>query len=120
MQLWTSLRLSYSNLLACAETKAHLMVSEGVWEKQITTVLLAELNSTLSYQIQKNQTQSQSRPPLLIFLLVSQQLSFHCQITLLGGFWYRLGKGDGGMVLPDKVIVVCSGVEGIYFPSLHL
>jgi hypothetical protein len=24
------------------------------------------------------------------------------------------------MVLPDKVIVVCSGVEGIYFPSLHL
>ncbi|WZY85817.1 hypothetical protein YC2023_032201 [Brassica napus] len=32
----------------------------------------------------------------------------------------KLGKGDGGMVLPDKVIVVCSGVEGIYFPSLHL
>ncbi|XP_010482737.1 PREDICTED: histone-lysine N-methyltransferase ATX5-like isoform X3 [Camelina sativa] len=32
----------------------------------------------------------------------------------------KLGKNNAPMVLPDKVIVVCSGVEGIYFPSLHL
>ncbi|CAL9227123.1 unnamed protein product [Arabidopsis halleri] len=32
----------------------------------------------------------------------------------------KLGKGDGQMVLPDKVIVVCAGVEGVYFPRLHL
>ncbi|CAN6860992.1 unnamed protein product [Brassica oleracea] len=31
------------------------------------------------------------------------------------------GKNSSSpMVLPDKVIVVCTGVEGIYFPSLHL
>ncbi|CAH2070107.1 unnamed protein product [Thlaspi arvense] len=30
------------------------------------------------------------------------------------------GKNNASMVLPDKVTVVCSGVEGIYFPSLHL
>ncbi|KAI7978899.1 Histone-lysine N-methyltransferase ATX4 [Camellia lanceoleosa] len=29
-------------------------------------------------------------------------------------------KNNKKNVLPDKVIVVCSGVEGIYFPSLHL
>ncbi|XP_010521391.1 PREDICTED: histone-lysine N-methyltransferase ATX5-like [Tarenaya hassleriana] len=32
----------------------------------------------------------------------------------------KLGKSSGRMVLPDKVVVICSGVEGIYFPSLHL
>ncbi|CAH2077734.1 unnamed protein product [Thlaspi arvense] len=32
----------------------------------------------------------------------------------------KLDKDDGRMVFPDKVIVVCCGVEGIYFPSLHL
>ncbi|XP_024011791.1 histone-lysine N-methyltransferase ATX5 [Eutrema salsugineum] len=32
----------------------------------------------------------------------------------------KLSKNNAPMVLPDKVIVVCSGVEGIYFPSLHL
>uniref|UniRef100_A0A5B7APC3 Putative histone-lysine N-methyltransferase ATX5 n=1 Tax=Davidia involucrata TaxID=16924 RepID=A0A5B7APC3_DAVIN len=29
-------------------------------------------------------------------------------------------KNNDQLVLPDKVTVVCSGVEGIYFPSLHL
>ncbi|KAL2556241.1 Histone-lysine N-methyltransferase ATX5 [Forsythia ovata] len=29
-------------------------------------------------------------------------------------------KKNGDLVLPVKVAVVCSGVEGIYFPSLHL
>ncbi|KAA8533607.1 hypothetical protein F0562_030959 [Nyssa sinensis] len=29
-------------------------------------------------------------------------------------------KNNGQLLLPDKVIVVCSGMEGIYFPSLHL
>ncbi|KAL9163142.1 hypothetical protein ABFS82_06G022100 [Erythranthe guttata] len=29
-------------------------------------------------------------------------------------------KKNGKHTLPDKVAVVCSGVEGIYFPSLHL
>jgi uncharacterized CHY-type Zn-finger protein len=32
----------------------------------------------------------------------------------------KVAKGDGQMVLPDKVIVVCAGVEGVYFPRLHL
>ncbi|XP_010537097.1 PREDICTED: histone-lysine N-methyltransferase ATX4-like isoform X2 [Tarenaya hassleriana] len=32
----------------------------------------------------------------------------------------KLGKINVRTVLPDKVIVVCSGVEGVYFPSLHL
>ncbi|KAL1206657.1 Histone-lysine N-methyltransferase ATX5 [Cardamine amara subsp. amara] len=32
----------------------------------------------------------------------------------------KLGKNNAPMVLPDKVIVICCGVEGIYFPSLHL
>ncbi|EPS60451.1 hypothetical protein M569_14352, partial [Genlisea aurea] len=30
------------------------------------------------------------------------------------------GKKNGNATLPQKVAVVCSGVEGIYFPSLHL
>nr|GMC68400.1 histone-lysine N-methyltransferase ATX4-like [Ipomoea batatas] len=29
-------------------------------------------------------------------------------------------KKDGQVALPDKVSVVCAGVEGIYFPRLHL
>ncbi|GMH08902.1 hypothetical protein Nepgr_010742 [Nepenthes gracilis] len=29
-------------------------------------------------------------------------------------------KNNGQVKLPDKVTVVCSGMEGIYFPSLHL
>ncbi|CAB79593.1 putative protein [Arabidopsis thaliana] len=88
---------------------------------KITTVLLAEQNLTLTYQIQKNKTQSQSRPLRLNFyycflngfLLIAKCLN-------LGVFWYRVAKGDGQMVLPDKVIVVCAGVEGVYFPRLHL
>ncbi|XP_057951607.1 histone-lysine N-methyltransferase ATX4 isoform X1 [Malania oleifera] len=32
----------------------------------------------------------------------------------------KYNKNDGQVVLPDKITVVCSGVEGIYFPSLHL
>ncbi|KAJ9545686.1 hypothetical protein OSB04_025393 [Centaurea solstitialis] len=32
----------------------------------------------------------------------------------------RHAKKQEEMVLPDKVTVVCTGVEGIYFPSLHL
>ncbi|XP_010433292.1 PREDICTED: histone-lysine N-methyltransferase ATX4 [Camelina sativa] len=32
----------------------------------------------------------------------------------------KVSKGDGQMVLPDKVTVVCAGVKGIYFPRLHL
>ncbi|XP_061345692.1 histone-lysine N-methyltransferase ATX4-like isoform X2 [Gastrolobium bilobum] len=30
------------------------------------------------------------------------------------------GQNSGQLVLPNKVTVVCNGVEGIYFPSLHL
>ncbi|KVI07097.1 PWWP-like protein [Cynara cardunculus var. scolymus] len=33
---------------------------------------------------------------------------------------HRYSKKQEEMVLPDKVTVVCTGVEGIYFPSLHL
>ncbi|CAI9762478.1 unnamed protein product [Fraxinus pennsylvanica] len=29
-------------------------------------------------------------------------------------------KKNGNFVLPNKVAVVCSGIDGIYFPSLHL
>ncbi|KAL2318129.1 hypothetical protein Fmac_032005 [Flemingia macrophylla] len=29
-------------------------------------------------------------------------------------------KNDGQLVLPKKVTVLCNGVEGLYFPSLHL
>ncbi|KAJ8435184.1 hypothetical protein Cgig2_028370 [Carnegiea gigantea] len=32
----------------------------------------------------------------------------------------RLNKNNDHFKLPDKVDVVCSGMEGIYFPSLHL
>ncbi|KDP22146.1 hypothetical protein JCGZ_25977 [Jatropha curcas] len=32
----------------------------------------------------------------------------------------KLNKSNGQLTLPNKVTVVCSGVEGIYFPSLHL
>ncbi|XAR71636.1 Histone-lysine N-methyltransferase [Bertholletia excelsa] len=32
----------------------------------------------------------------------------------------QLMKNNKKNVLPDKVLVVCSGVQGIYFPSLHL
>ncbi|XP_038685546.1 histone-lysine N-methyltransferase ATX4-like isoform X2 [Tripterygium wilfordii] len=32
----------------------------------------------------------------------------------------KLNNTSGQMVLPNKVTVVCSGVEGLYFPSLHL
>ncbi|CAA7025250.1 unnamed protein product [Microthlaspi erraticum] len=32
----------------------------------------------------------------------------------------KLGKGDDRVVLPDKVTVVCCGVEGVYFASDHL
>ncbi|KAK9050758.1 hypothetical protein SSX86_030271 [Deinandra increscens subsp. villosa] len=32
----------------------------------------------------------------------------------------RYNKKQEEMVLPDKVTVVCTGVEGIYYPSLHL
>nr|GEV72654.1 histone-lysine N-methyltransferase ATX4-like [Tanacetum cinerariifolium] len=32
----------------------------------------------------------------------------------------RYNKKQEEMVLPDKVTVVCTGIEGIYFPSLHL
>ncbi|KAL4557002.1 hypothetical protein LXL04_035172 [Taraxacum kok-saghyz] len=33
---------------------------------------------------------------------------------------HRCNKKQEEMVLPDKVTVVCTGVEGVYFPSLHL
>ncbi|KAH7543867.1 hypothetical protein JRO89_XS15G0035600 [Xanthoceras sorbifolium] len=32
----------------------------------------------------------------------------------------QCNKNNGQMVLPNKVVVLCSGVEGIYYPSLHL
>ncbi|KAK0600093.1 hypothetical protein LWI29_011538 [Acer saccharum] len=32
----------------------------------------------------------------------------------------KCNKNNGQMVLPNKVVVLCSGVEGIYYPSLHL
>ncbi|XP_015571335.2 histone-lysine N-methyltransferase ATX4 [Ricinus communis] len=32
----------------------------------------------------------------------------------------KLNKSNGQPALPNKVTVICSGVEGIYFPSLHL
>ncbi|KAK6135203.1 hypothetical protein DH2020_031048 [Rehmannia glutinosa] len=35
-------------------------------------------------------------------------------------FKAKNNKKNGKLALPDKVAVVCSGVEGIYFPSLHL
>ncbi|CAB4271594.1 unnamed protein product [Prunus armeniaca] len=31
----------------------------------------------------------------------------------------KLSKNNGQLVLPNKVTVLCNGVEGIYFPSLH-
>lgn len=34
--------------------------------------------------------------------------------------WQPKVKDNKKNVLPDKVTVVCSGVEGVYFPSLHL
>ncbi|KAG5558830.1 hypothetical protein RHGRI_008701 [Rhododendron griersonianum] len=34
--------------------------------------------------------------------------------------WQPKVKNNKKNVLPDKVTVVCSGVEGVYFPSLHL
>ncbi|KAL7003602.1 hypothetical protein U1Q18_004753 [Sarracenia purpurea var. burkii] len=34
--------------------------------------------------------------------------------------WQPKFKNSKKNVLPDKVTVVCSGVEGVYFPSLHL
>ncbi|KAK4786720.1 hypothetical protein SAY86_010553 [Trapa natans] len=33
-------------------------------------------------------------------------------------FWCR--KNKNGLIRPSKVTVVCGGIEGIYFPSLHL
>ncbi|OIV98013.1 hypothetical protein TanjilG_21723 [Lupinus angustifolius] len=32
----------------------------------------------------------------------------------------KFNKSNGQLVLPKKVTVLCNGVEGIYFPSLHL
>ncbi|KAF7830703.1 histone-lysine N-methyltransferase ATX5 [Senna tora] len=32
----------------------------------------------------------------------------------------KWNKNSGQLVLPNKVTVLCNGVEGIYFPSLHL
>ncbi|KAK4485349.1 hypothetical protein RD792_007987 [Penstemon davidsonii] len=32
----------------------------------------------------------------------------------------KTNKKNGNLSLPNKVVVVCSGVEGTYFPSLHL
>ncbi|GAV66205.1 PWWP domain-containing protein/SET domain-containing protein/PHD_2 domain-containing protein/zf-HC5HC2H_2 domain-containing protein [Cephalotus follicularis] len=32
----------------------------------------------------------------------------------------KLNRNSGQLVLPNKVTVLCSGVEGTYFPSLHL
>ncbi|KAI6697796.1 hypothetical protein NL676_017915 [Syzygium grande] len=32
----------------------------------------------------------------------------------------KTNRSGGQLVLPNKVTVVCAGVEGIYFPSLHL
>ncbi|XP_054797371.1 histone-lysine N-methyltransferase ATX5 [Prosopis cineraria] len=32
----------------------------------------------------------------------------------------KWNKNNGQLVLPNKVTVLCNGVEGIYFPSLHL
>ncbi|PON72089.1 43kDa postsynaptic protein [Parasponia andersonii] len=32
----------------------------------------------------------------------------------------RWNKNNGQLVLPNKVTVLCNGVEGTYFPSLHL
>ncbi|KAJ0707161.1 putative [histone H3]-lysine(4) N-trimethyltransferase transcription regulator PHD family [Helianthus annuus] len=32
----------------------------------------------------------------------------------------RYNKKQESMVLPDKVTVICTGVEGVYYPSLHL
>ncbi|XP_010049124.1 histone-lysine N-methyltransferase ATX4 isoform X2 [Eucalyptus grandis] len=32
----------------------------------------------------------------------------------------KMSKSSGQLMLPNKVTVICAGVEGIYFPSLHL
>ncbi|XP_050223367.1 histone-lysine N-methyltransferase ATX4 isoform X2 [Mercurialis annua] len=32
----------------------------------------------------------------------------------------KLNKSNGQLALPNKVTVICSGVEGIYYPSFHL
>lgn len=88
-------------------------------EEQNTIVPRAEQNSTLSYQIQKNKTQNPSRGHFLlavICLFFTNNRIVNFWIFL----WYRNGKNNAPMVLPDKVIVVCSGIEGIYFPSHHL
>ncbi|XP_042505067.1 histone-lysine N-methyltransferase ATX5-like isoform X2 [Macadamia integrifolia] len=34
--------------------------------------------------------------------------------------WDRSTKNTGQLLLPDKITVVCSGIEGTYFPRFHL
>ncbi|XP_063947886.1 histone-lysine N-methyltransferase ATX4 isoform X1 [Daucus carota subsp. sativus] len=45
--------------------------------------------------------------------------NFNFELSDSDNFQAKTRKNDQS-ILPDKVTVICSGVEGIYFPSLHL
>ncbi|MFS7954778.1 putative [histone H3]-lysine(4) N-trimethyltransferase [Helianthus anomalus] len=46
------------------------------------------------------------------------QMCMH--LRYMDGGATKYNKKQESMVVPDKVTVVCTGVEGIYYPSLHL
>lgn len=104
--------------------KCCICCGSRIW-KQVTIIALnAKLGLTLSYLIQKLYRPKQSKLWFLIcmdvFIVIASSISL-LQFNLLK-IWLlcRNSKRSSKLALPDKVSVVCSGVEGIYFPSLHL
>lgn len=89
----------------------------------IITALNAKLGSILSYLIQ-NCSLSKFRllcfTKCVSFVLSAMQDLFVTSISENYDPCCRNKKKNGKFALPDKVAVVCCGVEGIYFPSLHL
>ena len=138
----------YGYILFCQHKKltmrllVFLTCDWRILEALIIIVLLAKPSLILSYLIQRNLNQKSSK--WIMFYILSHLLSLKgLTYTFIVKFWWSVSKlmrfnlshlseyfhlrrwnkhseQAGQLVLPNKVTVLCNGVEGIYFPSLHL